>query len=108
MTSKPPFTLFVNVYNESYGDMVFTDRLDIAGTCWEGFVETVDETCHAQRDFQEMTDESSHQNLRETRHCETRGKVPGRLLFYIRVDVRSMRNARRRSPRGAFDKVLSL
>lgn len=60
VTSKPPFTLFVNVHSERYGDMVFTDRLDIAGNRWKGFVETVDETCHTQRDFKEMTDESSY------------------------------------------------
>ena len=75
VTSKPPFTLFVSMGKNEYGDMMLTDRLDIAGSRWKGLVETVDEASHAERDFEEMTDESIRYSSYTFRHSETRRKI---------------------------------
>ena len=75
VTSKTPFTLFVSMGKNEYGDMMLTDRLDIAGSRWKGLVETVDEASHAERDFEEMTDESIRYSSYAFRHSETRRKI---------------------------------
>ena len=68
----------------------------------------MDKTCHTERYFEEMADESTPQKQHAIEHGETRGKVSRRVLLDLRIDIRSMRNAMGLDLRGTLDKVLSL
>ena len=75
VTSKPPFTLFVSMDKNEYGNMMLTDRLNITRSRWKSLFETVDEASHAERDFEEMTDKAIRYSSYTYQHSETRRKI---------------------------------